>query len=98
MATIIAMVCFAFIQPMPEDGRRITAEEHVFAEFSVPEDGNLCETPPLVDSILSDKTFTPYVTLSASPEIHIGVSREVRSAMARLDLPNPPPDPLIRPG
>lgn len=98
VATIMAMVCFAFVQPMPEHSTRAAGENPGFAEFSVPDTGNVSETPPFVDSVLSGKTFTPYVTISASPELHMGAPRSFQQGETLLDLRSPPPDPLIRPG
>lgn len=99
MATIMALVCFAFVQPMPEhDTRGVGHEQSVAAEFSVPWDGNVSESPPFVDSILTGKTFTPYMTIDASPQIHHGAPREFLQSEALLHLPSTPPEPLIRPG
>lgn len=98
VATIIAMVCFAFIQPMPEHGARTSTKNAGFAEFSVPDTGNVSESAPFVDSVLTGKTFTPYLTISVSPVLHDGAPRGFRQAEALLDVRSPPPDPLIRPG
>jgi hypothetical protein len=97
VATIMAMVCFAFVQPMPEHGGRGVGGGSA-TEFSVPWDGNVSETPPLVDSVLTGKTFTPYLTISASPQLHHGAPREYQQAEDLLHLPTMPPEPLIRPG
>ncbi len=94
----MAMVCFAFVQPMPENSSRAGSENPGFAELSVPDTGNFSESPPFVDSVLTGKTFTPLMTMAASPELHTGVPRGFRQAAWLLDLRSPPPDPLIRPG
>jgi hypothetical protein len=98
VATIMALVCLAFVQPMPEHAGREGSDGHVSTEFSVPWDGNVSETPPFVDSVLTGKTFTPYLTIAASPQLHYGAPREFQQAEALLQLPTMPPDPLIRPG
>lgn len=94
----MAMVCFAFVQPMPEHSSRTAGEAPGFAELSVPDTGNLSESPPFVDSVLTGKTFSPLLTMSASPELHVGAPRGFQHAETLLGLRSPPPDPLIRPG
>ena len=82
----------------PEHASRGIGHEQAAMEFSVPWDGNVSETPPFVDSILTGKTFTPYLTIDASPQIHHGAPREYQPTEALLRLPTMPPEPLIRPG
>ena len=98
VATIMAMVCFAFIQPMPEMNRVTTSHNSEFSALSVPATGSLSETPLFVDTFFSGKTFTPYVTVAVAPTIQLGAPRSYRH-MEALAWPVPPPrDPLIRPG
>ena len=94
----MAMVCFAFVQPMPEHSSRNAGEVPGFTEFSAPDTGNVSESPPFVDSALTGKTFTPLMTIAGSPQLRHGSSQEFRNAEAQVDWRNPPPDPLIRPG
>ena len=98
VATIMAMVSFAFIQPMPDSGPAGRGQAHEFAELFGSDPGNLSEAPPFVDSILTGKTFTPYVTVDAAPKLFQGAPRAFRTAEALLGFPRPPPEPLIRPG
>ncbi len=98
VATIMAMVCFAFVQPMPEHNARSAGENPGFSELSVPATGNVSESAPFVDSVLTGKTFTPYMTISASPQLHTGAPRGFRQAEGSAGLRSPPRDPLIRPG
>ena len=98
VATIMAMVSFAFIQPMPETGRPLRGEASGFTELLASDPGNLSEAPPFVDTVLTGKTFTPYVTVDAAPRLFQGAPRVFRTAEALLASPRPPPEPLIRPG
>lgn len=98
MATIIAMVCFAFVQPMPEHTTRESGEVLGFAELLAPDNGNVSESPPFVDTAHTGKTFSPLIKMSSAPEWHIGAPRGFQQAATLPDLRNPPPDPLIRPG
>lgn len=94
----MAMVCFAFVQPMPEHTARSAGETPGFAELSIPDTGNVSESPPFVDTAHTGKTFSPLLTMSSSPELYVGAPRGFQQAVALLDLRSPPPDPLIRPG
>lgn len=98
VATIMAMVCFAFVQPMPEHSARHSGENPGFVEVSTPETGNLSESPPFVDSVVTGKTFTPLMTISGSPELEHGAPQGHRPAEPPLGWCSLPPDPLIRPG
>ena len=67
VATIMALVCFAFVQPMPEH----TATPHVHQQKADGHDATvkiagdqLMASPPFVDSVLTGKTFTPYLVLA----------------------------------
>lgn len=94
----MAMVCFAFVQPMPEHDAHTGGDAPGFAELSVPDTGNVSESPPFVDSVLTGKTFSPLMTVNVSLELHNGAPRDFRPALRLPDLRSPPPDPLIRPG
>ena len=96
VATLLAMVCFAFIQPMPVDTGFEVASDSTMAW--VPAGGHLDESPPLIDSILSGKTFSPIVAMSAPPWFAPDDPRGFRPSAIRESLPNPPVEPLIRPG
>ncbi len=96
VATLLAMVCFAFIQPMPVDTGFEVASDSTMAW--VPAGGHLDESPPLIDSVLSGKTFSPIVAMSAPPRFVPDEPRGFRPSAIRESLPNPPVEPLIRPG
>jgi hypothetical protein len=97
VVTIMALACFVFVQPMPEYvvGGQNASE---FAANPAAGLGQLTETPPFVDTVFSGKTFSPFATLPAAPVLHIGASRPAPQAFSDLRIPNPPPNPLIRPG
>lgn len=95
--TIMALACFVFVQPMPDYvvGGQNASE---FAANPAAGLGQLTETPPFVDTVFSGKTFSPLATLPATPILHIGGSRPATQGFPELRVPNPPLDPLIRPG
>lgn len=71
VATIMALVCFAFVQPMPEHtGTPVvhhqSADGHDVAVKAAAD--QLMASPPFVDSVLTGKTFTPYLVL-AGPQL-----------------------------
>ncbi len=94
VATLLALVTFAFVEPMPEAPARIHAARTVGA---ISADAISAEGP-LVDTLASGKTFTPL----ALPAPATGP--EVPRIGALASRPGPtlplqrPPDPLIRPG
>jgi hypothetical protein len=67
VATIMALVCFAFVQPMPEHTATPSAhQQHKSAHAGVKTAGDyVMASPPFVDSVLTGKTFTPYLVVSA---------------------------------
>lgn len=100
VATIMALVCFAFIQPMPEH----TATPRVHQQA----DGNdtvvklaadqLMASPPFVDSVLTGKTFTPYLVLTG-PSLLPGSDRpESVPIMALARVRSSSVEPPTRPG
>lgn len=95
VVTVMALACFAFVQPMPDSGLRIAAGQ---IEAGVSEGAQITEAPPFVETVLSGKTFTPFTTISVIPAFHTGGSQWAVQHASAQEMPEPPPDPLIRPG
>ncbi len=99
VATIMAMVCLAFVQPMPES---TTVPQVVSASATtavVGSDGEqVGTTAPFVDSITTGKTFTPYASFAAPPVLHGGGGLPVPVARPRDDLRSACLEPPTRPG
>lgn len=95
VVTLMALASFAFVQPMPDSGLRLAAGQ---LEAGVSEGAQINEAPPFVESVLSGKTFTPFVTVSGMAIPSIGGRQWAVQTAFALDMPEPPPDPLIRPG
>jgi hypothetical protein len=98
VATIMALVCFAFVQPMPEHVATPRAHQQKSAHLTVKTAGDyVMATPPFVDSVLTGKTFTPYLVVSA-PELpgadQTGTVPVLALAQVRWSAFEPP----IRPG
>ncbi len=94
VATLLALVTFAFVEPMPEAPARTHAAPAVGA---ISADAISAEVP-LVDSMASSKTFTPLAlpAPAAGPEVpRIGA---LASRPGPTSPVQRPPDPLIRPG
>ena len=99
VATIMAMVCFAFVQPMPEHvATAQSSSHHAATAFAAPAGDQLSATPPFVDSIITGKTFTPLLVLSALVLLPDAASQRLARPLERDALPSLPHDPLIRPG
>lgn len=98
VATIMALACFAFVQPMPEHagGDGVTAQQS--ASFETGPDDQLSPAVPFVDSIMSGKTFTPYLTIDSRPPLHHGGSRILAQVRASSDVRGPSLEPPTRPG
>lgn len=65
VATIMALVCFAFVQPMPEHTATPRVQQHADGQDSVKAAGDqLMGSVPFVDSVMTGKTFTPYLVLT----------------------------------
>lgn len=95
----MAMVCLAFVQPMPEHvSNPVVGSIAALPSFEGPPGGEISATPPFVDSITTGKTFTPYVALPGWQLVEDRASRQV-SVVATLDaLRSPPLEPPTRPG
>jgi hypothetical protein len=100
VATIMAMVCFAFVQPMPEHVATAQKSAHSTegAALRAPASDQLSATPPFVDSIITGKTFTPLLVISPLTLLRDAASRRFARPPQRDALRSPPHEPLIRPG
>lgn len=95
----MAMVCLAFVQPMPEHvSNPVTGSIAAAPSFEGPPGGEISSTAPFVDSIMTGKTFTPYVALPGWQLLADRASSRV-TVVATIDaLRSPPQDPPTRPG
>lgn len=100
VATIMALVCFAFVQPMPEHTATPRAHQQTAdKDTTVKTAGDyVMASPPFVDSVLTGKTFTPYLVVS-QPDLLPGVDQTgtvpvLALARVRWSAVEPP----IRPG
>ena len=101
VATIMAMVCFAFVQPMPEHvatAQKTSAHTADGATLRAPASDQLSATAPFVDSIITGKTFTPLLVISPLVLLRDAASRRFARPPQRDALRSPPHEPLIRPG
>jgi hypothetical protein len=100
VATLMALVCFAFVQPMPEH----TATPRVHQQAAGTEDlaqapsAHLMVSPPFVDTVMTGKTFTPYLVVSSPPLLVGADGLGVPIAVALADVSAPPIEPPTRPG
>jgi len=100
VATIMALACFAFVQPMPEQvGSDTVATQRSAAPTLENGPGDqLSPAAPFVDSIMSGKTFTPYLTIDSRPPLHHGGSRLLAQVHATSDVRGATLEPPTRPG
>ena len=99
VATVMALVCFAFVQPMPEHtGTPRVHQQADKADRVVASGDQLMASPPFVDSVLTGKTFTPYLVL-ARPSLMPGTDTpESVPALALAHVRSTSVEPPIRPG
>lgn len=100
VATIMALVCFAFVQPMPEHTETPSVHQKADkAAQSVPvAGGQIMASPPLIDSVLTGKIFTPYLVL-AGPALRPGNDTpESVPTLALAQIRSTSVEPPIRPG
>ena len=101
VATIMAMVCLAFVQPMPEHSSGTAKTANIAPRapgIKAMPSAQLSTTPPFVDSITTGKTFTPYVALAASTLAMDGASRPADLLASFEELRSSPQEPPTRPG
>jgi hypothetical protein len=105
VATLMAVVCFAFVQPMPEHVAAPDVHQQAHDRTAADPDGigtatgnYLMTSPPFIDTVLSGKTFTPYLVLSRAPLRPGTDGLAVAPQLALGDARTPPFEPPIRPG
>lgn len=104
VATLMAVVCFAFVQPMPD--HVATPEVHRQAQDGTATgeealaaiDGYFANSPPFIDTVLTGKTFTPYLVLSRAPLHRSTDGHAIAPALALGDVRSSAFEPPIRPG
>jgi hypothetical protein len=100
VATIMALVCFAFVQPMPEH----TATPHVHQHADRHDvtvnaaSDQLMASPPFVDSVLTGKTFTPYLVLAGPGLLPSSDRPESVPILALARIRSTSVEPPTRPG
>jgi len=100
VATIMALVCFAFVQPMPEHTATPRVHQQADGTDTVVKiaGDQLMASPPFVDSVLTGKTFTPYLVL-AGPSLLPGNDRpESLPILALARIRSTSVEPPTRPG
>lgn len=100
VATLMALVCFAFIQPMPEHTATPKVHQQTSGTKAVAKAPSalLMVSPPLVDTVMTGKTFSPYLVVSGPPLVVGADGRRVIAAVELADVSPPPIEPPIRPG
>ncbi|HAC79700.1 MAG TPA: hypothetical protein DCG06_05345 [Deltaproteobacteria bacterium] len=107
VVTIMALACFAFVQPMPEGPAGGGFAGNSGSELSKESSGetgslragsHLNEAPPLLDTAFSSKTFSSVAILPVMIASHIGGTGSNTQAFAAAKIPTRAPEPLIRPG
>ena len=95
VVTIMALGCFAFVQPMPKGllGAEGLGSWGVSAAVE-----HLTEAPPLVDLVLASKTFSPIAILPAPSEAYVAGNSPAPQPALVAKIPLRVPDPLNRPG
>jgi hypothetical protein len=93
----MALVCFAFVQPMPEYSP-LGHERVDRPAVAVSPVDQLAATPPFVDSVLTGKTFTPYLVVPSLALLPERAGRPLAAVQQLQDLRSLPTEPLIRPG
>lgn len=102
VATIMALVCFAFVQPMPEHTAtpRVHQQQaggHDDATAKIAGD-QLMASPPFVDSVLTGKTFTPYLVLAGPALLPSSDRPESVPILALARVRSSSVEPPTRPG
>ena len=99
VVTIMALACFAFVQPMPENPRgAIMPGNSAATEAASGSAAHLSEAPPLLDTAFSSKTFSSVAIMPMILTTYIGGSRPNAQAFMGAKIPIRAPEPLIRPG
>lgn len=100
VATIMALVCFAFVQPMPEHTGtpRVHQQADEGGPHTEPAVDQIMASVPFIDSVLTGKTFTPYLVM-VRPALAPGNGvRESIPSLALARIRSTSVEPPIRPG
>jgi len=99
VATIMALVCFAFVQPMPEHTATPQVHQQGDGQETVQVAGDqLMASPPFVDSVLTGKTFTPYLVLARPGLLPSSDRPEAVPPLALARIRSSSVEPPTRPG
>lgn len=98
VATIIALACFAFVEPMPEHSGTDRMHTSAAPGLQTSASDQIGPAVPFVDSIMGGKTFTPYLTIDPRPPLHHGGSRILAQGWVPPDVRGPTLEPPTRPG
>jgi hypothetical protein len=100
VATIMALVCFAFVQPMPEHTATPRVHQQADARDTTVKlaGDHLMTSPPFVDSVLTGKTFTPYLVLTRPPILPGADRRETVPSLTLARVRSSIGEPPTRPG
>jgi hypothetical protein len=101
----MAVVCFAFVQPMPDHVATPDVQQHAQQHSDTDRDvvltvagDYLMASPPFIDTVLNGKTFTPYLVLSGAPLRPSTDGHAIAPHLALGDVRSSPFEPPIRPG
>jgi hypothetical protein len=94
----MALACFAFVEPMPEHVQRDRVAAQQSPGFHAESSDQISPAVPFVDSIMSGKTFTPYLTIESRPPLHHGGSRLLAQVHPNRDVRGLSLEPPTRPG
>jgi hypothetical protein len=101
VATIMALVCFAFVQPMPEHTgtpRVHQQSDKATSQTATVSGDQIMASVPFIDSILTGKTFTPYLVLARPALMPGNDCPESLPALALARIRSTSVEPPIRPG
>jgi len=105
VATLMAVVCFAFVQPMPDHVATPDVQQQAQERSGSPQQALVTATgqylmasPPFIDTVLTGKTFTPYLVLSRAPLRPSADGHAIAPQLALGDVRSSPFEPPIRPG
>lgn len=100
VATIMALVCFAFVQPMPEHTATPHVHQHADRHDSTMKvaSAQLMASPPFVDSVLTGKTFTPYLVITGPSLLPSSDRPESMPIVALARIRSSSVEPPTRPG
>ncbi len=100
VATIIALTCFAFVEPMPEgtSSARAPAAAKAAAVTGSTAGDQLSPAVPFVDSLVTGKPLTPLLTVERQVLSHHADGRLLAQARGPTAPAQTAPEPPTRPG